>query len=67
LEEDAHHGDGNENTKGYGHAHGQFMESDITAALFEDNWDWSLEGGMPTYGGLDFGDALIFPPPGSGL
>lgn len=34
------------------------------ASLFNDSWDWSLDGGMPTYGGLGFGDEFIFPLPG---
>jgi len=38
-------------------------QGDLTASLFLDNWDWSLEGGMPTYGGLGFGDEFIFPLP----
>ncbi|KAG7404789.1 Transcriptional activator protein acu-15 [Fusarium oxysporum f. sp. rapae] len=44
-------------------AEGQTEEVDFMASLFQDNWDWSLDGGMPTYGGLGFGDEFIFPLP----
>ncbi|KAM0277682.1 hypothetical protein ACHAQH_005625 [Verticillium albo-atrum] len=40
----------------------QTMGGDLMASLFQENWDWSLEGGMPTYDGLGFGDEFIFPP-----
>ncbi|KAF5643412.1 transcription activator acu-15 [Fusarium tjaetaba] len=40
---------------------GQDEQVDFMASLFQDNWDWSLDGGMPTYGGLGFGDEFIFP------
>ncbi|PNP74408.1 hypothetical protein FNYG_12457 [Fusarium nygamai] len=40
---------------------GQDEQIDFMASLFQDNWDWSLDGGMPTYGGLGFGDEFIFP------
>ncbi|KAF5002531.1 hypothetical protein FGRMN_296 [Fusarium graminum] len=39
------------------------VQGDLMASLFQENWDWSLEGGMPTYGGLGFGDECIFPLP----
>jgi hypothetical protein len=42
-------------------AEGQTEEVNFMASLFQDNWDWSLDGGMPTYGGLGFGDEFIFP------
>ncbi|KAF4332007.1 transcription activator acu-15 [Fusarium beomiforme] len=29
---------------------------DFMTSLFQDNWDWSLDGGMPTYCGIGFGD-----------
>ncbi|KAH7470112.1 hypothetical protein FOMA001_g14006 [Fusarium oxysporum f. sp. matthiolae] len=41
----------------------QTEQVDFMASLFQDNWDWSLDGGMPTYGGLGFGDEFIFPLP----
>ncbi|KAG9496396.1 hypothetical protein J7337_012984 [Fusarium musae] len=41
---------------------GKDEQVDFMASLFQDNWDWSLDGGMPTYGGLGFGDEFIFPP-----
>ncbi|KAL9562633.1 hypothetical protein ACKAV7_013197 [Fusarium commune] len=44
-------------------AEGQTEQVDFMASLFQDNWDWSLDGGMPTYGGLGFGDEFIFPLP----
>lgn len=43
---------------------GQTEPIDFMASLFNDSWDWSLDGGMPTYGGLGFGDEFIFPLPG---
>ncbi|KAK2686063.1 hypothetical protein QWA68_015303 [Fusarium oxysporum] len=44
-------------------AEGQTEQIDFMTSLFQDNWDWSLDGGMPTYGGLGFGDEYIFPLP----
>ncbi|KAK6445734.1 hypothetical protein FP744_10001983 [Trichoderma asperellum] len=41
----------------------QGEQADFISTLFQDNWDWSLECGMPTYGGLGFGDEFIFPLP----
>ncbi|KAF4449689.1 hypothetical protein F53441_7090 [Fusarium austroafricanum] len=41
--------------------HGEQL--DFMSALFQDNWDWSLDGSMPTYSGFGFGDELVFPLP----
>lgn len=34
---------------------------DLIASFFQDNWDWSLDSGMPTYGSFGFGDEYFFP------
>ncbi|RGP77236.1 hypothetical protein FLONG3_4751 [Fusarium longipes] len=39
----------------------QVVQGELMALLFQDNWDWSLEGNMPTYSGFGFGDESIFP------
>jgi hypothetical protein len=39
----------------------QAVQGELMALLFQDNWDWGLEGNMPTYGGFGFGDESIFP------
>ncbi|KAL6917083.1 hypothetical protein FSHL1_008262 [Fusarium sambucinum] len=39
----------------------QAVQGELMSLLFQDNWDWSLEGNMPTYGGFGFGDESIFP------
>lgn len=39
----------------------QAVQGELMALLFQDNWDWNLEGNMPTYGGFGFGDESIFP------
>lgn len=41
----------------------QAAQGDLAALLFQDNWEWSLEGGMLAYGGLGFRDEFIFPLP----
>lgn len=39
----------------------QAVQGELMALLFQDNWDWNLEGNMPTYGGFGFGDESVFP------
>ncbi|KAM0325129.1 hypothetical protein ACHAQA_007668 [Verticillium albo-atrum] len=44
---------------GPGGAGDQWIGGDLAASLFPDNWDWSLQGGLPTSGCLGFGDESI--------
>jgi hypothetical protein len=39
----------------------QAVQGEHMSLLFQDNWDWNLEGNMPTYSGFGFGDESIFP------
>ncbi|GKU22564.1 unnamed protein product [Fusarium langsethiae] len=39
----------------------QAVQEELMALLFHDNWDWTLEGNVPSYGGFGLGDESIFP------
>lgn len=39
----------------------QAVQGELMTLLFQDNWDWSLDSGMPIYGGVGFGDEFTFP------
>lgn len=41
----------------------QAMQGELSALLFQDNWGWSIDGDMPTYGGFTFGNEFAFPLP----
>lgn len=39
----------------------QAVQGELMTLLFQENWDWSLDGGVPTYGGFETGDEFAFP------
>jgi hypothetical protein len=39
----------------------QTVQGELMTLLFQENWDWSLDGGLPTYGGFETGDEFAFP------
>ncbi|KAH7174147.1 fungal-specific transcription factor domain-containing protein [Fusarium flagelliforme] len=39
----------------------QAVQGELMTLLFQENWDWSLDGGLPTYGGFETGDEFAFP------